>query len=150
MICEADQPVTRGCSRLGTDREGIDRQFQIDYGELLPDMFQINAGRFFMQLASEADRPRVLDIVSRERRLGQWVYVGVINVINEEVESAETVAERVLEAAEILGAESVGTTDDCGFSPFGDDTATARATAFAKIKARIDGTKIAAKKLSGA
>ena len=34
----------------------------------------------------------------------------------------------------------LGTTDDCGFSPFGDDTSTSRDTAFAKIRARIDGT----------
>ena len=119
----------------------------VDYAELLPDMFRINAGRFFMQMANEADRPRALDVVARERRPGQRVYIGVIDVINEEIETAETVSERVLEAAEILGPENMGTTDDCGFSPFGDDTATARETAFAKIKARIDGTKLASEKL---
>lgn len=119
----------------------------VDYAELLPDMFRINAGRFFMQMASEADRPRVLDIVANERRPDQRVYVGVINVIDENIETPEMVCERTLEAAEYLGAENMGTTDDCGYSPFGDDTATARATAFAKIKARIDGTKMANDKL---
>lgn len=115
----------------------------VDYAELLPDLFQMNAGRFFMQMASEADRPRVLEIVARELRPGQRVYVGVIDVINEEIESAETVRDRVLEAAKIVGAKNLGTTDDCGFSPFGDDIVTARATAFAKIKARVDGTRMA-------
>lgn len=115
----------------------------VDYAELLPDLFQMNAGRFFMQMASEADRPRVLEIVASELRPGQRVYVGVIDVINEEIESAETVRDRVLEAAKIVGAENLGTTDDCGFSPFGDDIVTARATAFAKIKARVDGTRMA-------
>ena len=38
----------------------------------------------------------------------------------------------------------LGTTDDCGFSPFGDDTSTSRDTAFAKIQARIQGTAMAA------
>ena len=37
----------------------------------------------------------------------------------------------------------LGITDDCGFSPFGDDTSTSRDTAFAKIQARITGTEMA-------
>ncbi|MHA1564109.1 MAG: cobalamin-independent methionine synthase II family protein [Alphaproteobacteria bacterium] len=119
----------------------------VDYAELLPDLFAMNAGRFFMQLASESDRPRVLQIVARERREGQLVYVGVIDPINPEIETPEQVRDRALEAAEYLGAGNFGTTDDCGFSPFGDDISTARETAFAKIKARVDGTALAAKVL---
>jgi 5-methyltetrahydropteroyltriglutamate--homocysteine methyltransferase len=38
----------------------------------------------------------------------------------------------------------LGTTDDCGFSPFSDDTSTTRETAFAKIRARVEGTALAA------
>ena len=119
----------------------------VDYAELLPDLFGFNASSFYIQMASEKDRPRVLDIIARERRPGQTVFIGVIDPINEEIESAETVKDRVLEAAEILGTDAFGTTDDCGFSPFGDDVATARETAFAKIKARVDGTKLAEAKL---
>lgn len=40
-----------------------------------------------------------------------------------------------------------GTTDDCGFSPFGDDSSTPRETAFQKIRARVVGTELAAKEL---
>lgn len=36
--------------------------------------------------------------------------------------------------------EQLGTTDDCGFSPFCDDTSTTREKAFAKIRARVLGT----------
>jgi 5-methyltetrahydropteroyltriglutamate--homocysteine methyltransferase len=43
--------------------------------------------------------------------------------------------------------EKLGTTDDCGFSPFSDDTSTTRETAFAKIRARVQGTKLAEKAL---
>ena len=39
----------------------------------------------------------------------------------------------------------LGTTDDCGFSPFADDTGVSREIAFAKIKARVKGTKLAEK-----
>ena len=51
--------------------------------------------------------------------------------------------DRVLEAAEFIPLESLGTTDDCGFSPFADDTSTSRETAFAKIRSRVEGTALA-------
>jgi 5-methyltetrahydropteroyltriglutamate--homocysteine methyltransferase len=53
----------------------------------------------------------------------------------------------VIEAAEFIPVSSLGTTDDCGFSPFADDTSTSRETAFAKVKSRIEGTAMAAKVL---
>jgi 5-methyltetrahydropteroyltriglutamate--homocysteine methyltransferase len=43
--------------------------------------------------------------------------------------------------------EQLGTTDDCGFSPFCDDTSTTREKAFAKIRARVLGTALAAEAL---
>jgi 5-methyltetrahydropteroyltriglutamate--homocysteine methyltransferase len=61
-----------------------------------------------------------------------------------EIESPEEVRDRVLEAAEYLPIAQLGTTDDCGFSPFSDDTSTTRDTAFAKIAARVEGTRLAA------
>lgn len=77
----------------------------------------------------------------------QRIYVGVIDVINEDVESVETVRDRVLTATEYIPVAQIGTTDDCGFSPFSDDIVTARSIAFAKIKARVRGTKMAAAQL---
>jgi hypothetical protein len=53
----------------------------------------------------------------------------------------------VLEAAEYIPLAQLGTTDDCGFSPFGDDTSTARETAFAKIRSRVEGTLLAERQL---
>jgi len=119
----------------------------VDYAELLPDLFQMKAGRFYIQMASEADRPRVLDIIQRERLADQITFIGVIDPCDTQVETADTVRDRTLEAAEHLKGARFGTTDDCGFSPFGDDVAMARATAFAKIKARVDGTALAAAQL---
>lgn len=52
-----------------------------------------------------------------------------------------------MEAAAILPLDQLGTTDDCGFSPFADDTSTARDLAFAKIRARVEGTAMAAEQL---
>jgi len=115
----------------------------IDYADLLPDLFAMTAGRFFIQMASEKNRPHVLDIIARERRSDQTIFIGVIDPISEIMESAETVRDRTLEAIEVLGIGRLGTTDDCGFSPFGDDVSTARETAFGKIKARVEGTRLA-------
>jgi 5-methyltetrahydropteroyltriglutamate--homocysteine methyltransferase len=60
------------------------------------------------------------------------------------------VRDRVLEASEYIPIGQLGTTDDCGFSPFSDDTSTSRDTAFAKIQARVLGTTLAAKRIGGA
>jgi 5-methyltetrahydropteroyltriglutamate--homocysteine methyltransferase len=63
------------------------------------------------------------------------------------VNEAEQVRDRILAAARILPADRLGSTDDCGFAPFADDTSTARETAFAKIRARVEGTDLAAQSL---
>jgi 5-methyltetrahydropteroyltriglutamate--homocysteine methyltransferase len=55
----------------------------------------------------------------------------------------------VLEASEYIPIEQLGTTDDCGFSPFCDDTSTTRDTAFAKIRARVLGTRLAEAAIGG-
>jgi 5-methyltetrahydropteroyltriglutamate--homocysteine methyltransferase len=119
----------------------------VDYTELLPSLFRLEAGRFYLQLASEADRPRVLRAIADNSREDQQIFVGVIDPIDPRVESAEEVRDRVLEAADFIPVARLGTTDDCGFAPFGDDTSTARATAFEKIRARVAGTELAAKTL---
>lgn len=119
----------------------------MDYASLLPALFQMKVGRFYAQLASEADRRRVLETLRTLLRPGQFLFVGVTDPISPTIESPETVRDRVLEAAEFIPIEALGTTDDCGFSPFADDTSTPRETAFAKIKSRVEGTALAAKAL---
>jgi 5-methyltetrahydropteroyltriglutamate--homocysteine methyltransferase len=119
----------------------------IDYAQLLPSLFELQAGAFYVQLASEADPDRVLRIVAEHARAGQQIFVGVIDPIDPAVETAHQVRDRVLRAAEHLGTDRLGTTDDCGFSPFGDDVSTSRDTAFAKVRARLEGTALAAEAL---
>jgi 5-methyltetrahydropteroyltriglutamate--homocysteine methyltransferase len=119
----------------------------VDYAELLPDLFNLHAGRFYIQLASEPNRPRVLGIIREHATPDELIYVGVTDPIDPNVESPEQVRDRVLEAAEYIPVDRLGTTDDCGFAPFGDDISTARDTAFAKIRARVVGTEIAARQL---
>jgi 5-methyltetrahydropteroyltriglutamate--homocysteine methyltransferase len=116
----------------------------VDYAGLLPDLFQMNVGRFYLQMASEPDKKRVLGVVSRLLKPNHTVFVGVIDPINPGIETAAEVRDRVLEAASILPIAQLGTTDDCGFSPFADDVSTAREIAFNKIRARVEGTELAA------
>ena len=128
---------------LGGDQDST-HSADVSYAELLPDLFKLNAGRFYIQLSSEKDRRSVLKIIKENATRGQRIFVGVIDPIDPNVESPEQVRDRVLEAAEYIPLSQLGTTDDCGFSPFGDDTSTSRDTAFAKIRSRIDGTALAA------
>jgi 5-methyltetrahydropteroyltriglutamate--homocysteine methyltransferase len=119
----------------------------VDYAALLPDLFQLNVGRFYLQMASERDRKRVLATVRQLLGPNRIVFIGVIDPIQPEIETAAQVRDRVLEAASFFSAAQLGTTDDCGFAPFADDTSTAREIAFSKIRARVEGTELAAREL---
>jgi 5-methyltetrahydropteroyltriglutamate--homocysteine methyltransferase len=119
----------------------------VDYAGLLPDLFQLSVGRFYLQMASEPDKKRVLGITRKIMRPEHLVFIGVIDPINPAIETPSQVRDRILEAASILPITSLGSTDDCGFSPFADDTSTARDTAFSKIRARVEGTALADREL---
>jgi 5-methyltetrahydropteroyltriglutamate--homocysteine methyltransferase len=131
----------------GGDRDST-HSADVDYADLLPGLFQLHAGNFYVALAGEPDRVRVLKIIREQLRPNQRVFVGVVAPIDPHVETAEEVRDRVLEAAEYIPVEQLGTTDDCGFSPFCDDTSTTRDKAFAKIRARVEGTRLAQEALS--
>jgi 5-methyltetrahydropteroyltriglutamate--homocysteine methyltransferase len=115
----------------------------VDYAELLPNLLELKAGNFYVQLASEKNPDRALAVLRQHLRPGQRIFVGVIDVLNPDIEDPKTVRDRVLRAAEYIPPGQLGTTDDCGFSPFEDDTSTGRDTAFGKIRSRVLGTKLA-------
>ncbi len=126
----------------GSDRDST-HSGETDYGDLLPSLFELAAGNFYIALAGERDRVRTLKIIRKSLKPNQKVFVGVISPIDPRVESAHEVCERILEAAEYIPLDQLGTTDDCGFSPFCDDRSTSRETAFQKIQARVEGTLLA-------
>lgn len=119
----------------------------VDYLELVPQLFRLNVGRFYVQLASEKDRPRVLKAMKAVLKPGQILFVGVTDPIHPKVESVSDIVGRIREAAGVIPVAQLGTTDDCGFSPFADDTSTSRDTAFAKIANRVAATEHASKEL---
>jgi 5-methyltetrahydropteroyltriglutamate--homocysteine methyltransferase len=120
---------------------------EVDYADLLPTLLELKAGSFYVALAGEKDRRRVLELLREHAKPGQRIFVGVTDPIDPRVETPEEVRDSVLEAAELIPPDQLGTTDDCGFSPFGDDTSTARETAFEKITARVRGTELASREL---
>ncbi|MES1255622.1 MAG: cobalamin-independent methionine synthase II family protein [Acidobacteriota bacterium] len=131
----------------GGDRDAT-HSASVDYAELLPALFRLRAGRFYIQLASEANPERVLRIVRAHLPAGCTIFVGVIDPINPVVETEEQVRDRVLHAAQYLPLAALGTTDDCGFAPFADDISTSREIAFEKIRVRVAGTKLAEEELA--
>jgi 5-methyltetrahydropteroyltriglutamate--homocysteine methyltransferase len=130
----------------GSDRDST-HSADIDYAELLPSLFELKVGNFYVALAGESDRIRVLKIIRKYMKPDHRVFVGVVSPIDPRIETPEEVRDRVLEAAAYIPVDQLGTTDDCGFSPFCDDISTTRDTAFAKIRARVLGTAMAAAKL---
>ncbi len=132
----------------GGDRDST-HSADVDYAELLPSLFELKAGNFYIALAGEQDRVHVLKIIRQYMKPDQRIFVGVVAPIDPRIETPEEVRDRTLQAAEFIPAAQLGTTDDCGFSPFSDDTSTSRDTAFAKIRARVLGTALAAELLGG-
>jgi 5-methyltetrahydropteroyltriglutamate--homocysteine methyltransferase len=126
----------------GGDRDST-HSADVNYADLLPTLFELKATNFYIQCASEPDRGSVLRLIKEHAKSGQRIFVGVIDPIDPRVETPEEVRDRVLEAAEYIPLDRLGTTDDCGFAPFSDDTSTDRETAFAKIRARVAGTALA-------
>ncbi|MEH6436031.1 5-methyltetrahydropteroyltriglutamate--homocysteine methyltransferase [Massilia sp. DD77] len=120
------------------------------YAELLPALFELRAGNFYLALAGSREPEHTLRTIRAHARPDQRIFVGVTDPHDPRVESAELVRDRVLRAAEYIPVERLGTTDDAGFAPFFDDAGISRATAFAKIRARVEGTRLAAAILGAA
>jgi methionine synthase II (cobalamin-independent) len=127
----------------------------VDYALLLPGMFKMNVGYFLMQLASEPDKERVCRLIGEHHRedadgVPQVCFIGVVNTQNPRVETAREVCNDLVLASRYIPKQRLGTTDDCGFSPFSIDVKpkhgspdVARDIAFQKIAARVEGTRLA-------
>jgi len=142
----------------GGDRDSV-HSADVPYSDLLPSMFRLNAGYFLMQLASEREKDPVYQLIGQHSRddangVAQMCYVGVTNPQNPRVESAQEIRAALVRAANFIPKERLGSTDDCGFSPFSIDEKPnhgspdyAREVAFQKIKNRVEGTRMAAEQL---
>ncbi len=132
---------------------------EVPYEMLLEHMFDMNAGYFLIQCASEEDRESVYAMCGKYSRedadgVAQTCFMGVINPLSPEVETAEHVRDELMTAAKHIPAERLGATDDCGFSPFSRDVKPkhgspdfARDVAMQKISARVKGARMASEAL---
>jgi methionine synthase II (cobalamin-independent) len=142
----------------GGDRDSV-HSADVPYTNLLGTMFDIDAGYFLIQFSSERDRDPVLESIGRYLRadangVAQMAYLGVTNPLNPRVESPQEIADKLIRAANFIPREQIGSTDDCGFSPFSIDEKPnhgspdfARDIAFQKITNRVEGARLAADKL---
>jgi methionine synthase II (cobalamin-independent) len=137
----------------GGDRDSV-HSADVPYTNLLPEMFKINAGYFLIQLASERDKDTVYEAIGQHSRDDQMCYIGVTVTQSPRPESPQEICDQLVRAADFIPKERLGSTDDCGFSPFSIDEKPnhgspdyAREIAFQKIKARVEGTRMAAEKL---
>ncbi len=131
----------------GGDRDST-HSADVPYSELLPLLFNLHVGNFYLEFAAEPAKEELLHLIAENLGPGQRVFLGVTNVLDPRVETVEEVRDLVMQAAAVIPVDQLGTTDDCGFSPFGDDTSTSREIAFAKITARVEGTRLANQALS--
>ncbi|MDP8943237.1 MAG: hypothetical protein M3N16_03855 [Actinomycetota bacterium] len=142
----------------GGDMDSVHSK-DVPYEKLLTRMFELNAGYFLIQCASEEDKEKVYRLCgeySREDANGvpQVCFMGVIDPLTPEVESPEQVKNDLVTAARHIPVERLGATDDCGFSPFSRDEKPrhgspdfARDIAMQKIRARLEGAAMASEEL---
>ncbi len=142
----------------GGDMDSVHSK-DVPYEKLLTKMFNLDAGYFLIQCASEEDKEKVYKLCGEHRRddangVSQKCFMGVINPLTPEVETPEQVRDDLVRAAEHIGAENLGATDDCGFSPFSRDEKPkhgspdfARDVAMQKISARLNGAQMASEAL---
>ncbi|MDQ2761203.1 MAG: hypothetical protein M3Y17_12455 [Actinomycetota bacterium] len=142
----------------GGDMDSV-HSAEVPYEQLLEHMFEMNAGYFLIQCASEKDREKVYKLCGENSRgdangVPQVCFMGVINPLTPEVETPEHVRDELLTAAKHIPPERLGATDDCGFSPFSRDEKPshgspdfARDVAMQKISARLEGARLASQEL---
>ena len=132
---------------------------EVPYELLLEHMFDMNAGYFLIQCASEEDRESVYKLCGRFSRedangVAQVCFMGVINPLSPEIEAPEQIKDELLSASRHIPPDRLGATDDCGFSPFSRDVKPrhgspdfARDVAMQKISARLEGARLASAEL---
>jgi 5-methyltetrahydropteroyltriglutamate--homocysteine methyltransferase len=85
----------------GSDRDST-HSAEVDYAELLPSLFELRAGNFYIALAGEPDRTHVLKIIRKYLKPGQRIFIGVVSPIDPRVERPEEIRDRILEAARYI------------------------------------------------
>ena len=131
----------------------------VPYEKLLTKMFQLNAGYFLIQCASEDDKEKVYRLCGEHSREdANGVAAGLLHRRDQPALAgggdARAGRDDLVAAAKHIPVERLGATDDCGFSPFSRDVKPkhgspdfARDIAMQKISARLEGARMASAEL---
>ena len=97
----------------GADRDST-HSADVDYAELLPSLFELNAGNFYVAwpakktgLAFEDHPPHL--------KPDQRVFIGMVAPIDPRIETPEEIRDRILEAVRYIPLEQLGTTTTAAF-----------------------------------
>lgn len=116
----------------------LKKLFSGQYAELFPAILDTHCQQICLEFAvSDGIRLELFKQYPTDKEVG----VGVIDVKDEDVETAEVVAKRIRRALKYIPAEKMTIVPDCGmkFMP--------RDRAFGKLKAMVEGTRIVRKEL---
>ena len=116
----------------------LKKLFTGQYAELFPAILDTHSHQICLEFAvSDGIGLELFQQYKTDKEVG----VGVIDVKDEKVETAEVVAQRIRQALKYIPAEKMTIVPDCGmkFMP--------RERAFGKLKAMVDGTRIVRKEL---
>jgi 5-methyltetrahydropteroyltriglutamate--homocysteine methyltransferase len=121
----------------GSRAEGLTRG---GYGSVLPRYFDVDVDAFVLDFAC---RDMVDVAVLRDLPDDKRVHAGVIDVRNLEIEQPEQVADRIRAVLEVVPAERVTLTTDCGMKQL------PRTVARAKLASLTAGAEIVRRELTG-
>src|SRR5262245_34546042 len=79
----------------GGDRDST-HSADVDYAELLPSLFELKVTNFYIELAGEEDRQRVLRIIRECMKPDQRIFAGVVAPIGPHIETPEEICERIM------------------------------------------------------
>ena len=105
-----------------------------DYRPLVPMLSELQVGGYFLEACTpRAGELEVLATLPADRRIG-------IGVVNQKLDAVEPIAEirrRIAQAIDLLGAERLVLTPDCGFATFADNPIASAQIAEAKLAAIV-------------
>jgi 5-methyltetrahydropteroyltriglutamate--homocysteine methyltransferase len=118
-----------------------------NFQDVYPVLLQSKIKNFHLPFASlgEGNFEEILKVLN-EYSAGKNLYLGYVSHLAKDIETPQRIAERIELAAARLGTPP-GASECCGYSPFCNDLTTTREWAFEKIRARVEGAKLASEKL---
>ncbi|MCB9874508.1 MAG: sulfurtransferase TusA family protein [Planctomycetaceae bacterium] len=105
-----------------------------DYRPLVPMLSELQVGGYFLEACTpRAGELEVLASLPEDRRIG----IGVVNQKLDAVEPIAEIRQRIAAAIDLIGADRLVLTPDCGFATFADNPIASAQIAEAKLAAIV-------------